>query len=85
MHGDKYDYSQINYINTRTKLAIICPKHGEFERYAHYHLAGNGCPECLRWQQRLEKNHVLKMRSMLDDRSERKPITAYLADLKIHS
>ena len=30
VHGDKYDYSKVEYINNRTKVCIICPKHGEF-------------------------------------------------------
>lgn len=30
VHGDKYDYSKTSYINSRTKILVICPKHGEF-------------------------------------------------------
>ena len=30
VHGDKYDYSKVEYINSRTKVCIICPEHGEF-------------------------------------------------------
>lgn len=30
IHGDKYDYSKVNYVNNRTKICIVCPKHGEF-------------------------------------------------------
>ena len=30
IHGNKYDYSQIRFINTNTKVKIICPKHGAF-------------------------------------------------------
>lgn len=30
IHGDKYDYSKVNYINAYTKVCIICSKHGEF-------------------------------------------------------
>lgn len=30
IHGDKYDYSKVNYINSYTKVCIICPIHGEF-------------------------------------------------------
>ena len=30
VHGDKYDYSKVEYINNRTKVCIICPIHGEF-------------------------------------------------------
>lgn len=31
-HGDKYDYSLVNYINSYTKIKIICPVHGIFEQ-----------------------------------------------------
>ena len=30
VHGDKYDYSKVDYVNKRTKVCIICPEHGEF-------------------------------------------------------
>ena len=30
VHGNKYDYSKVNYINNRTKICIVCPEHGEF-------------------------------------------------------
>lgn len=30
VHGDKYDYSKIEYVNNSTKVKIICRKHGEF-------------------------------------------------------
>lgn len=30
IHGDKYDYSKVNYINSSTKVCIVCPIHGEF-------------------------------------------------------
>ena len=46
IHGDKYDYSLINYISTKTKVTIICPEHGYFEQRASAHLYGQGCPKC---------------------------------------
>ena len=45
-HGDKYDYSKVNYVNAKTKVCIICPKHGEFWQAPYGHLNGNGCSEC---------------------------------------
>ena len=45
-HGDKYDYSLTNYINNRTKVKIICRKHGEFYQRPHNHKKGEGCPFC---------------------------------------
>ena len=46
IHGDKYDYSKVNYINKSTKVCIICPKHGEFLQCPESHLKGCGCPKC---------------------------------------
>ena len=46
LHGDKYDYSKVNYINNYTKVCIICPKHGEFWQIPSDHLRGRGCSKC---------------------------------------
>lgn len=46
IHGDKYDYSKINYINATTKICIICPIHGEFWQEPRVHLSGGGCKLC---------------------------------------
>lgn len=41
-HGNKYDYSKVEYINTKIKVCIICPEHGEPQS----HLCGIGCYAC---------------------------------------
>lgn len=46
IHGDKYNYSRVNYVNSRTKIKIICPVHGVFEQTPNNHLRGCGCPLC---------------------------------------
>ena len=46
IHGNEYDYSKVDYINNRTKLGIICTKHGEFWQSPRQHLRGQGCPKC---------------------------------------
>ena len=46
IHGDKYDYSLVNYINNITKIKIICSKHGIFEQLPNTHLNNKGCPKC---------------------------------------
>jgi len=43
---NKYDYSKVNYINTKTKIIILCYKHGEFSQKPSMHLMGRGCPIC---------------------------------------
>lgn len=46
VHGDKYDYSKVNYTKSQEKVIIICPEHGEFEQRPNDHLRGKGCPKC---------------------------------------
>gem|GEM_PF-2831800 len=45
-HDGKYDYSKVKYINSKTKICIICPEHGEFWQEPSSHLSGCGCPNC---------------------------------------
>lgn len=46
VHGNKYDYSKVEYINNSTKVCIICPIHGEFWQRPNSHLKGESCPLC---------------------------------------
>ena len=46
VHGDKYDYSLVEYTNARNKVKIICPIHGEFEQEPMSHNKGCGCKQC---------------------------------------
>ena len=46
VHGNKYDYSKVNYINCHTDVLIICPEHGEFYQNAYKHIHGGNCPKC---------------------------------------
>lgn len=44
IHGNLYDYSKVEYINTSTKIIIIDPEFGEFKQVPTSHLAGHGSP-----------------------------------------
>lgn len=46
LHGNKYDYSAIEYVNNKTKVAIICGSHGVFYQVPNSHLSGRGCIKC---------------------------------------
>jgi len=46
IHGERYDYSQVEYSNNKLYVTIICSEHGPFSQVAAVHLRGNGCPEC---------------------------------------
>lgn len=62
VHGMKYDYSNVDYINNHTKVRIICPKHGEFLQTPNSHLSGKGCPKC-------QESHLEKdVRMLLEEK-----------------
>jgi hypothetical protein len=46
VHGDTYDYSLVEYVNSKTKVKIICKIHGIFEQTLDGHSVGKGCNEC---------------------------------------
>ena len=46
VHGNKYDYSKVEYLNNKVKVSIICPIHGEFTERPSHHLDGHGCSRC---------------------------------------
>ena len=48
IHGDKYDYSLVEYVRNNTKVKIICKVHGVFEQTPLNHLMGKGCAKCYR-------------------------------------
>ncbi|MDA7653288.1 zinc-ribbon domain-containing protein [bacterium] len=56
MHGRKYDYSKLKYSGAKTKMKIICDKHGDFfQTYSGHIGRGTGCPSCNRWNARKVK------------------------------
>ena len=73
VHGDKYDYSLVDYKNNHTKVKIICPKGHTFEQKPNGHLLGYGCPFCkeskgeARISDFLNKNKILFEREYIYD------------------
>lgn len=46
-HGEKFDYSEVHYINQKSLVKIICPMHGEFLQTPDKHLFSKfGCSKC---------------------------------------
>lgn len=59
IHNNKYDYSNVEYVNMKTKVKIICPIHGEFQQTLDLHLNSKcGCPKCAIRLQQQPKNIV---------------------------
>lgn len=49
IHGDKFDYSKVVYVNRRTYIVLKCPTHGEFIKKPYeMYSAKAGCKFCNR-------------------------------------
>lgn len=46
IHGERYDYSQVNYQHSCKNVKIVCPIHGGFFQTPYTHLKGRGCRKC---------------------------------------
>ena len=65
VHGSKYDYSKVEYVNNRTKVCIICPEHGEFWQTPDSHInQRQGCPICRRIK---AKASIRKVQGLTDE------------------
>ena len=61
IHNNRYDYTNVNYVNSITKVSIICKEHGIFEQDPAMHLHGTGCPVCA---------YIQRKESLTEDFSE---------------
>ena len=70
IHGDKYDYSKVKYVNYDTKVMIGCnnPEHEDFEQTPHAHLNGHGCKRCVGLQKPTTKEFIEKARAIHGDK-----------------
>ena len=68
IHGNKYDYSKVNYIDNISKICIICPEHGEFWQKAYSHLSGCGCPKCNGGVKYTQEEFIKKAREIHGDK-----------------
>lgn len=64
VHGDKYDFSEAVYIDSTTKVKVICPEHGEFLISPHDILKGVGCVKCARVYSPTTEEFIKKARSI---------------------
>jgi len=60
VHGDRYDYSFVEYKRVNLKVDIICDVHGRFAQQPNGHLAGNGCPYCATVNKRNDSEAIIE-------------------------
>lgn len=84
-----YDYSDVVYVNSVTRIIVNCRKHGPWDPFPAKHLQGVGCPSCtnsgystisLEWLVYIEISQGISLRHALDGGEYRIPGTAYKAD-----
>ena len=68
VHNFEYDYSQVEYVNTLTKIKIICPKCGIFEQLPGGHLIGSKCYKCSKNLQSDTEKFIQKSKEIFGDR-----------------
>ena len=67
IHGDKYDYSKIEYSNSQTKIIIICNNHGEFLQIPNSHIQGMGCIKCANRHNSNTEDFIIKAKEIHKD------------------
>lgn len=59
IHGNNYNYSPVVYVNTNTKVKVVCPAHGTFEITPGHHIKGVGCRKCHNDSQKTTKEEFV--------------------------
>jgi hypothetical protein len=83
IHGNKYDYSMVDYSGNRFPVNIICRKHGVFSQVPYVHLAGSGCPVCGRESQQEHRNTKEIYKKFCDTMLSRYGVVNPMDDVRI--
>lgn len=91
VHNGFYSYKKSKYVNWRTKVEIVCPKHGSFFQVPNNHLRGHGCQKCIGNTSKAELEIVRFIRRNIsvavlqNDRTQIKPkeLDIYIPSLKL--
>ncbi len=63
VHGDYYDYSNVEYKSSKEHVTVVCPIHGEFSIRPNHHIMGNGCKECAKIKK--SKSMIMKLSEII--------------------
>ena len=87
IHGNKYDYSKVEYINSQTKVCIICNECGnEFWQIPSSHLRGSGCKNCFKIKiRKLRKKSQEQFIKEINEIYEKKYDTSFVEYINDHT
>lgn len=75
VHGDYYDYSEVEFDGPSSFVTVICPRHGKFVIIASTHWSGTGCRDCMSEHRKLEWSEFLaRVREIYGDAYEIEPV-----------
>ena len=88
IYEDLYQYNKINYINNKTKIKIVCLKHGIFEKRADSFLKGSGCQKCFyefkqKSQRKTTKKFISELRNKYGDEYGYSKVNYYNANTPV--
>lgn len=76
-HGDRFDYSESEYIDCKTLIVIICPLHGRFEQKPQAHLTTkNPCLQCRKKQPAVFEQYNASLKAIERIKQIRKDVFA---------
>ena len=65
IHGNRYDYTEVCYVNSKTDVIVICSVHGKFNITPNHHLKGVGCKDCYFDSQKISKQEFVNRSNRL--------------------
>jgi hypothetical protein len=84
VHGDRYNYSNIEYVNNSTNVTIVCHEHGPFQQSPASHLRGNGCSSCSGKRQGTTKDFLHKVKEIYGDEYDLSHVDYHNANTKVN-
>lgn len=60
VHGNRYDYTLVEYLGLSKKVKVVCREHGTFEQNSKNHKDGQGCPRCDAPNSNLSRDEFIK-------------------------
>lgn len=67
VHGSKFNYENIDFIDFSSKIKLICKKHGEFSIFPYSHIKMDaGCPKCSRTYSKIENEWIKSLGELIN-------------------
>lgn len=84
IHGEKYDYSEVIYENSDSKVKIVCKIHGIFLKTPTHHLQGSGCLKCQRRKSKYtnEYNVEILLKKFKEIHGEKYDYSSFIESIK---